>query len=104
MSNKRQKHAYCANAHAPSCVASRLLIPLIEHYQPKIERNVRMIETGDFLSIEGMIAVLNETLSVAEGFAEVPPVNHANQIYKHKSGGNLPYARAYLFLIIVLFL
>ena len=37
MSHKSQKHAYCTNAHAPSCVASGLLIPLIEYYQPKVE-------------------------------------------------------------------
>ena len=54
---------------------------------PKVERTVRMIEIGDFLTIPGMI-VLNETLSVAE---EVPPISHANQIYKHKSGDKLPY-------------
>ena len=50
-----------------------------------------MIEIRDFLIIPGMVAVLNETFSKAEDFAEVPPINHANQIYKHETGDKLPY-------------
>ena len=64
MSNKNAKDPYCASARAPSCVASGLLIPLIEYYQPQVDRVVRMTETADFLKIADMIAVLNEPLKI----------------------------------------
>ena len=75
-------------------MASGLLIPLIEYCQPLVDRVVRMTETADFPTIADMIAVLNEPLKIAPDFAEVPPTNHANQIYKDKSGDKLPYKSA----------
>ena len=80
------KHPYCASTHAPSCVASGLIIPLVEYYQPKVDRIVRMTECGDFPTVADVIGVLNEALKKAPDFAEVPVINGASEIFTCKTG------------------
>ena len=66
MSNRNTKHAYCAYAHAPSTVVSGLLISLVDYYQSKTERTVRLINTADFPTIAQKCAA-----NFATNFVEV---------------------------------
>ena len=56
MSKKNAKHPYCAHAHAPSCVASGLMISLVEFYQPKADKVVQMEQAEDFPTINDKFA------------------------------------------------
>ena len=94
MSNKDAKHSYCANAHAPSAVASGLLICLEEYYQPKVYRVVQMEHAVDFPSRKHMIEDLNKILSIAPDFAEIPPLNTSNQLFEYKTGEKLSPTRS----------
>ena len=91
MSNKSSKYPYCANADAPSTVASGMLISLTPYYMPKVERIV-MINTVDFNIVGNMVETLNATLSQAPDFATVPFINCANKVYYyHNSGDYMQY-------------
>ena len=85
MSNKNAKHPYCACAHAPSCVATGLIIPLVNYYQPKVDRQVKLEECGDCPTVADVMGVLNEVLQKEPDFAEVPDINGANEIFMCKA-------------------
>ena len=91
MSNKNTKHPYCAYADAQSTVVSGMLISLTPHYQPKVERFVRLINTIDFRAVEDMVITLNTTLFQVPDFAKVSSINYANMAYYHKSGDYTQY-------------
>ena len=91
MSNKDQKHAQCANAHAPSSVVSGMMVSLTPYYQPKKNRAVMLTETLELNTVENMYEVLNHTLSQAERFVEVPPVRTASAIRYPKPGDFVQY-------------
>ena len=74
MSNKDQKHAQCADARSPNAVTSGVMISLTPVYPQRVPRPVTLDSPIEFQNVKHTRAVLNQTLSNADDFVEVPKV------------------------------
>ena len=72
MNSKSASHPGCSFANSASSVLSGVMVSLTPVFEQKVPRSIELSQHVEFKNVIHMFNVLNEVLSKAEGFSNVP--------------------------------
>ena len=80
LSSKSSSHPGCSFADSASSVLSGVMVSLIPVFVQKIPRPIQLSDQVEFKNLIHMFNALNEVLSKAEGFSQIPETRTECQI------------------------